>query len=57
MKKRVLSSILAGVLAVSVFAGCGSKTRRQQSRQQQITAQHLQQKQPQKSLQKQQAAQ
>lgn len=26
MKKRVLSSILAGVLAVSVFAGCGSKT-------------------------------
>ena len=25
MKKRVLSSILAGVLAVSVFAGCGSK--------------------------------
>lgn len=26
MKKRVLSSILAGVLAVSVFVGCGSKT-------------------------------
>ena len=26
MKKSVLSSILAGVLAVSVFAGCGSKT-------------------------------
>ena len=26
MKKRVLSSILAGVLVVSVFAGCGSKT-------------------------------
>lgn len=26
MKKRVLSSILAGVLAVSVFAGCGNKT-------------------------------
>ena len=26
MKKRVLSSILAGVLAVSVFAGCGSNT-------------------------------
>ena len=26
MKKRVLSSILAGVLAASVFAGCGSKT-------------------------------
>ena len=25
MKKRVLSSILAGVLAISVFAGCGSK--------------------------------
>lgn len=25
-EKRVLSSILAGVLAVSVFAGCGSKT-------------------------------
>ena len=26
MKKRVLSSILAGVLAISVFAGCGSSS-------------------------------
>ena len=53
MKKRVLSSILAGVLAVSVFAEAKQKT----TARQQITAQHLQQKQPQKSLQKQQAAQ
>lgn len=56
MKKRVLSSILAGVLAVSVFAGCGSKTE-DNSQSAADTAQHLQQKQPQKSLQKQQVAQ
>ena len=50
MKKRVLSSILAGVLAVSVFAGCGSKTEDNSQ-----AADNS--KQPQKSLQKQQAAQ
>lgn len=26
MKKKVLSTILAGVLALSAFAGCGSST-------------------------------
>ena len=48
MKKRVLSSILAGVLAVSVFAGCGSKTEDNSQAAEEITAQHLQQKRPQK---------